>query len=117
MQEPLQRHRNKSFEDRIQESKYVKRKYPDRVPVIVEPRTDLIRRIDKRKYITPGDLTLGQFMYVLRRRMNMAKGESIFLFIGGTIPVPTSTMSSLMETHMEEDGFLYIAYDFENTFG
>ena len=45
------------------------RRYPDRIPVICEkdPRSD-IPPVDKRKYLIPMDLTVGQFVYVIRKR-------------------------------------------------
>lgn len=46
------------LEKRRQEAEKIRRKYEDRIPVIVEraPRAD-IADIDKKKYLVPGDLT------------------------------------------------------------
>ena len=48
-------------------------RYPDRIPVICEkdPRSD-IPPVDKRKYLIPMDLTVGQFVYVIRKRARHA---------------------------------------------
>ena len=42
-------------------------KYPDRVPVIVErlPKAQ-IGDLDKKKYLVPVDLTIGQFYFLIR---------------------------------------------------
>jgi hypothetical protein len=42
------------------------RKYQDRIPVIVEkvPNSKL-RDLDKKKYLVPAELTLGQFYYLV----------------------------------------------------
>ncbi|CAH1446360.1 unnamed protein product [Lactuca virosa] len=57
------------LEKRKSESSRIREKYPDRVPdkeVIVEKaeKSD-IPDIDKKKYLVPADLTMGQFLYVV----------------------------------------------------
>mmetsp|Transcript_44699 Transcript_44699/g.121830 ORF Transcript_44699/g.121830 Transcript_44699/m.121830 type:complete len:87 (-) Transcript_44699:451-711(-) len=58
---------------RKSEAERIRSKYPDRIPVICEKadKSD-IPDIDKKKYLVPADLTVGQFMYVpagfVRRR-------------------------------------------------
>ena len=49
------------FEKRSTEAARIRDKYPDRIPVICEKdaRSD-IPRVDKRKYLIPMDLTVGQ---------------------------------------------------------
>ena len=44
-------------------------KYPQRVPIIVDCKKEL--KLDKNKYIVPNDLTVGQFMYILKKRINI----------------------------------------------
>ena len=42
----------------------------------------------------------------------------MFLFLEGNTLAPTAELvSSLYETHKDEDGFLYMEYSGENTFG
>ena len=42
-------------------------KYPDRVPVIVEKlQTARIADVDKKKYLVPSELTVGQFYFLIR---------------------------------------------------
>ena len=53
--------------------------YSDRVPVIVERKEDSdVPEIDKNKYLVPIDLTVGQFMYVIRKRMKMPPRRRCF---------------------------------------
>jgi GABA(A) receptor-associated protein len=61
---------------------------------------------------------MGQFMYVLRRRINLDANRAMFLFLEGNTLAPTAELvSSLYETHKDDDGFLYMEYSGENTFG
>ena len=69
-----------SFEKRKEESARIKTKYPDRIPIIVEKNKDSdIEDIDKEKYLVPNDLTLGQFIFVIRKRMSSTI-DSIYYF-------------------------------------
>ena len=108
-----------SLEERKQEAQRVKTRYPDRCPIVVEPRTVSIPKIDRRKYIVPSDMTAAQFIYVIRKRLRFKPTEALFLFVGstGTVLSGEITMSSLCNRHIDEDGFLYVKYDLENTFG
>ena len=73
--------------------------------------------LDKAKYLVPMDLTVGQFMFVLRKRMKLSPEQAIFLFINGTIPSSNSLVHELYQQHKDVDGFLYLGYSGENTFG
>ncbi|XP_012568526.1 autophagy-related protein 8C-like [Cicer arietinum] len=106
------------LERRQAEASRIREKYPDRVPVIVEKagRSD-IADIDKKKYLVPADLSVGQFVYVVRKRIKLSAEKAIFVFINNTLPPTAALMSALYEEHKDEDGFLYMTYSGENTFG
>ena len=72
---------------RIQESKKIKSKYPDRIPVVVEkvPNSQ-IQDIDKRKFLVPNDISVAQFMWIIRRRIQLPAEKAIFLFLGKVLP-------------------------------
>lgn len=107
-----------AVENRKAEAARIKEKYPDRIPVIVEKaeRSD-IPDIDKKKYLVPSDLTMGQFVYVIRKRIKLSPEKAIFIFVKNTLPPTAALMSSIYEDHQDADGFLYITYSAENTFG
>jgi GABA(A) receptor-associated protein len=108
------------FNDRYNESKRILNIYPDRIPVICE-RSNLAPMdcpfIDKKKYLIPRDLTVGQFIYVIRNRLLLAPEKALFLFINGTIPASSAQIETIYDFNKDNDGFLYILYTFENTFG
>lgn len=79
-------------------------------------RTD-IPTIDKKKYLVPSDLTVGQFVYVIRKRIKLAPEKAIFIFVDEVLPPTAALMSAIYEEHKDEDGFLYVTYSGENTFG
>ena len=108
-----------SFEKRKKESEFVLEKYNDKIPIIVEKSdSSKVADIDKHKYLIPKSLTAGQFIYLIRKRIKLSSSEALFIFINNeTIPVMTSTMAELYEKCADKDGFLYISYASENTFG
>merc|ERR1712227_26121 len=81
-----------------------------------DPRSD-IPPVDKRKYLIPMDLTVGQFVYVIRKRISIPSDLAIFIFVNNTVPPTAALMSAVYEQHRDEDGFLYMMYSGENTFG
>lgn len=108
------------FEDRYNEARRVLLKYPDRIPIICERSLRAgvdCPIIDKRKYLVPRDLTMGQFLYVIRKRLRLSPEKAIFLFVNGTIPATTSIINEVYSRHKDDDGYLYITYAQENTFG
>ncbi|KAK7346708.1 hypothetical protein VNO80_21231 [Phaseolus coccineus] len=106
------------LEKRRAEAARIREKYPDRIPVIVEKaeRSD-IPSIDKKKYLVPADLTVGQFVYVIRKRIKLSAEKAIFIFVDNVLPPTGAIMSAIYEEKKEEDGFLYVTYSGENTFG
>ncbi|KAG7531425.1 hypothetical protein FFLO_04346 [Filobasidium floriforme] len=76
-----------------------------------------ISDIDKKKYLVPADLTVGQFVYVIRKRIKLAPEKAIFIFVDEILPPTAALMSTIYEEHKDEDGFLYVSYSGENTFG
>jgi GABA(A) receptor-associated protein len=134
------------LERRQAEANRIREKYPDRIPVrsfflfmyfayfsmmvcsnpkqlpceqvIVEKaeKSD-IPDIDKKKYLVPADLTVGQFVYVVRKRIKLSAEKAIFIFVKNTLPPTAALMSAIYEENKDEDGFLYMTYSGENTFG
>lgn len=110
-----------SFELRSAEAARILAKYPDRIPIICEPNTQHPNRnlpvIDKNKYLVPTDLTVGQFLFVIRKRLKMHYEQALYLFVNGSIPPTAELIQTLYATHRDTDGFMYFTYNCENTFG
>jgi len=109
-----------TFEKRLEESKRINTKFPNLIPVICERlhSSRNVPELDRRKFLVPPHLTMGQFVYVVRRRIELEPSQAIFMYLSGSTMVPTShQMSQVFDTHRKKDGFLYITYSGENTFG
>ena len=108
---------NHPFEKRFNESKRILEKYPDRVPVICERITNNVPQVDRKKYLCPGDLSLANFMYVIRKRMNLSSDKSLYFFVNDKMMPCSALLSSVYDSEKADDGFLYINYGGESTFG
>ncbi|VDL59461.1 unnamed protein product [Hymenolepis diminuta] len=115
----------------------IKRKYPDRIPVIVEKHPgSQISDLDKHKFLVPNDITVAQFMWIIRRRLQLSAEKALFLFFDDFVPQSRQvccslfasstffhtsffawTMGQLYNERKSDDGFLYAHYSGENSFG
>jgi GABA(A) receptor-associated protein len=100
-----------NFEQRKSESNKIFEKYPDRIPIVLEKCTNSnLPEIDKTKYLVPMDLTATQFIYVVRKRLQITQQQSLYLYINNTVPSYHETLADVYKGHKDEDGFLYIQY-------
>jgi len=107
-----------SFEKRVEVAEKIRSKYPDRIPVIVEkaPRSTA-PEIDKKKFLVPADLTVSKLAFEIRRHLRLAPEHGMFLFINDTLPPNAALLQQIYEKYKDPDGFLYVTYASENTFG
>lgn len=45
-----------------------------------------IQDIDKRKFLVPNDISVAQFMWIIRKRIQLPSEKAIFLFVGKVLP-------------------------------
>ncbi|KAL4603904.1 autophagy-related protein 8i-like [Castanea sativa] len=107
-----------TFEQRYEESRDIIAKYPNRVPLIVERYSkSRLPAMEKKKFLVPRDMSVGQFIHILSDRLHLAPGKALFVFVKNTLPQTATLMDSVYESFKDEDGFLYMCYSTENTFG
>jgi GABA(A) receptor-associated protein len=108
-----------SFIDRQKESTRILQKFPDRIPVICEREKNKndVPELTKKKFLLPRELKMIEFIVVIRNKMNIRHEYALFVTINDIIPNSTQTMDNLYEEHKDRDGFLYVTYASENTFG
>ena len=100
----------------------IMKKYPDRVPVYVKKsptcKSDL-NDLEKHKYLIPIDMTMGNFLCVIRKHIKISSKQAIFIFVAKkSVLVPNSSMfGELYKSHKEDDHLLHLDYTSENTFG
>ena len=109
---------NNTFEKRKDDSDKIITKYPNRIPIIVEKASKcILNTIDKHKYLVPNYLNMNQFIYIIRKRLKLDNSHSIFFLINNKVCPSNTSLSDIYDVDKDEDGFLYIIYTSENTFG
>lgn len=107
------------FDKRCVESLRIRQKFPDKVPIIAEraPRSSCVE-LEQRKFLVPNDINVMQLIYILRKRLKLTEAQALYIYPDSAIPPPTSMLISTLDAgNRDLDGFLYIHYDSENTFG
>lgn len=107
----------KTLKERKEECDRLSKRFPDRVPVIVEQKNSFPGKLDKNKYLVPFEINVGQMLHLIRRRSKCRAETGIFLFVNNTLPPTSSLIHELAKEHKEEDGFLYLSVCGEDTYG
>jgi len=112
--------KNSDIEKRKTDTKKILETHPDRTPIIVyrSPSSDrAVPDIDKIKYLIPQSFTFGNVQEVIRKRIHLKPEQAIFIFADNTLIPSNKRMAAVYEDCKAEDGFLYLEYSGENTFG
>lgn len=108
----------KPLEERKQVADNIICKFPDRIPVLIDriAKSNLPVTV-QHKFLVPKDVTVGLFMIEIRKSIQIGSEQAMFLFVNGTLPSPSTLMSTIYLANRNEDGFLYVMYSGENVFG
>jgi GABA(A) receptor-associated protein len=115
-------YKQQPLEERQKKSQSLIERYPDRVPVIVSklskqnPRGNLL----KTKFLCPKDLTIGQFIHVIRKFLDkVTETQSLFLMLDKSkfLPPTGEKIGDVYYYDKDVDNFLYCVVYTENVFG
>lgn len=111
--------RNNPLEKRKCIVKNIKNLYPDRVPILVgRGELKITPPIEIFKFLSPSDITFRIFSGEVRQHIkNIESHVALMFFVNNTIPVHSMTTQQAYDRYKSEDGFLYVTYVCENTFG
>lgn len=106
------------LEKRKETANKILRQYPDRVPVLIDRAVgSQIPLVDKHKYLVPSDITVGKFIFEVRKEIGVSPGQALFFFVNNILPPTNQLIGTLYNHYKNNDGFLYIVYSGESTFG
>ncbi|CAM9687724.1 microtubule-associated protein 1 light chain 3 gamma [Lampetra fluviatilis] len=110
----------KSLATRKEEVAGIRAKFPTKVPVIVErySREKTLPPLDKTKFLVPREVTMSQFVSIIRNRLLLRSTHAFYLMVNGrVVPSMAATMADIYVEHKDEDGFLYMTYASQEMFG
>lgn len=58
-----------------------------------------VAELDKKKYLVPADLTVGQFYFLIRKRIALRPEDALFFFVNDVIPPTSVTMGTLYQVY------------------
>ena len=91
------------FEERLAECERLKTQYPDRIPVILEfdEKLNEYQNKTKDRFLVPGDITMGQFMFVIRSQLRLTHSEAVYLICRGHCIPNTEIFVEIGEKYKE----------------
>ena len=94
-------------------------KYPNKIPLFVfrNKKDKNLEDLSCNKFLVPDNITVGQFMVIIRKRLKLRDDIALFVFINNTIPCSSATMETIYNNHKNKDGMLVMEYCGENVFG
>lgn len=104
--------------ERLKIANEIRSRYPDRIPIICEPKPGSDITIDKVKFLAPRDFKMGHFMITLRNRIrNLNSSDALYVFCNDSLAPTGKTIGDIYESKKSDDGLLYFVFDKESTFG
>lgn len=94
-------------------------RYPDKVPVILERHAkSSIAEMTNHKFLVPRELTVAQFLYMIRKRISLAPTDALYLFFNNELPMMSLSMGEIyLRYRNPDDLLLHGVYASECTFG
>lgn len=112
-------HFDKTIPERKLEVTKIYNNYPSKICIYIDKQDSCktLNTLKKHKYLSERDMLFSQYVYVIRKQLDMNKETALIFFINGNIPSSQLSLGELYDKYQNDDGFLYITYTGENCFG
>lgn len=105
---------------RIELSEKLRKQYPDHIPAIVKrsSKENYLDKMSNEQFLIPNYMTVGAFVNFLTNRLRIHSIYSIWIYSDGNVlSNRTQRISEIYDQYVSMDGFLYLTYRSEESFG
>uniref|UniRef100_A0A803XKD4 Microtubule associated protein 1 light chain 3 gamma n=1 Tax=Meleagris gallopavo TaxID=9103 RepID=A0A803XKD4_MELGA len=96
----------------------IRAKFPTKIPVIRCSKEKYLPLLDKTKFLVPEELTMTQFITIIRSRMALTATQAFYLLVNNkSLASMSLTMAEVYRDYKDEDGFVYMTYASQEMFG
>lgn len=109
-----------STAQRVKDVQKVREKYPNKIPIIVErfKKEKQLPLLSRSKFLVPDHVPVGYIITQIRRMLNLNPTQAVFLLVNQrSMASHSMSMFQLYNQEKDPDGFLYIVYASQETFG